>query len=111
MRVTVRVVPAPRELPPDGAPVTVEVRDVSMADAPSITVARGDGVVATTHDAVAVVDIEVDDELLATRRPLSVWARVGASGEPHVAGGDWITTQAYPLGAGDDAVQVEVRRI
>lgn len=131
MLVTVRVVPVAGQSPPDGAPVTIEVRDVSRADGPSVTVATADTVVGALGEttdgtspttppdlaatdipaAVTVAELEVDDELLVDGRDLAVWARVDLSGQPRVSAGDWITTQSYPVRAGVDAVDVEIRPI
>jgi hypothetical protein len=106
----VRVVPSEAEgAPPAGTPVEIEIRDVTEADAASVTVAAATG---TTDE---TIEVDVPDEVVADpRRVITVHARVAASGEPRVAPGDWITMRSFPVAppvegeaAGTTEVQVQ----
>jgi uncharacterized lipoprotein YbaY len=71
MEVRVRVVSGDEGSPEPGTPVRVELRDVSLADAPSTVVASADAVVKEKTDGViADTTIEVDD---------ATWQRVATS--------------------------------
>lgn len=106
------------QTPPPGLPITVEVRDTSRMDVAATTVASGN---ATTgeidagdatfaddpngHQPIATVHLRVPKDL-PEHASLTVWARVAAQDSEHVAAGDWITVQSYPVTSG--AVVVDV---
>lgn len=102
-------------LPPDCERVTaglvlVEVRDVSLQDAPSV-------VVAETHmDELPVgpgtrIPFELSVPDAEPGHTLSIRAHVSIDGEPAISHGDAISTVHLPIpGAGDvDTVEVPVR--
>ena len=95
--------------PQDGTTVHVQVRDVSLADAPSREVAAADGVTAGAPDWSADVVVDVPDGL-PTDGTVTVYARVSVSGTATTAPGDWVTMRSYPLTTSGDVV-VWVRRV
>ena len=97
--------PAPR----DGTTVHVQVRDVSLADAPARQVAAAEGVTAGAPDWSADVVVDVPDGL-PTDGTVTVYARVAVHGTAATAPGDWVTMQSYPLTPSADVV-VWVRRV
>ena len=97
---------------PDTARLRVEVRDVSLLDAPSVTLCSRD-----------LTQLSVDGKVLATlelevpagdeHRTLNVWAHLSLSGEEQIKKGDFLTTRAYPIkrGANSDYVTIELQQI
>ena len=112
MEVRVRVVSGDEGGPEPGTPVRVELRDVSLADAPSTVVASADAVVKKKTDGViADTTIEVDDATWQRVAGLTLWARVASSGAGRTAPGDWITMQSVPLPSTGTQVDIPVRRV
>jgi uncharacterized lipoprotein YbaY len=112
MEVRVRVVSGGEGKPEPGTPVRVELRDVSLADAPSKVVASADTVVKEKTDGViADTTIEVDDATWQRVADLTLWARVASSGAGRTAPGDWITMQSVPLPSTGAQVDIAVRRV
>jgi putative lipoprotein len=99
------------QFPVDGV-VHVEVRDVSLADAPSTVVAATEAESAPDADG-AVAELEVDPADVPAGARLSLRVHWDLSGDGRVAPGDWVTTQSYPVevGAGDRELVVRVRRV
>ena len=109
--------------PDAGDPVRVEVRDTSLADAPSRLVAAADTVLERVGGGLAATaTLDVDDDEATPGADLTVWARCRARSAPdrgRVTPGDWITMESYPLrparrraGDGvDEATEVTVRRV
>jgi uncharacterized lipoprotein YbaY len=98
---------APR--PPVGTPVVVEVRDVALADAPSVTVAAAGSTAGAGAGPVASVELDVDDGLVGGGHRLAVWARCAASGAEQTAAGDWITMESIPVRSTDRAGAIRAR--
>ncbi|WP_109473260.1 hypothetical protein [Ornithinimicrobium cavernae] len=110
MDVHVLVTTAGPEQPPAGLPVVVEVRDTSQLDVASTTVSSATTVTGTAEVAagqprVADVRLNVPDDV-PDASSLTVWARVTSEEHEHVAAGDWITVQAYPVQSGNVTVEV-----
>lgn len=107
------------ERPPVGTPVEVEVRDVTELDAPAIALANArssvDEAAGDDDSGLTVVELDVPDDALDPARDVTVWARVGASGEARTGRGDWITMQSFPVRTavddGGGQLDVEVRLI
>ena len=109
MRINVTVIPTdPASELPEGTPVHIEVRDVSLQDAPAKVLAAAD-TSATTFDVVgeepgvpvpwsATATLEVPDDI-PLGADVAVWARVAASGADRTSSGDLITVQSFPLNA------------
>jgi uncharacterized lipoprotein YbaY len=98
LHVIVRVDPTTPDRPPTGSKVVVELRDTSLADAPSVVVASGEGRIADGQDAtVAEVDLDVDESAIDPRATLTVAAQATAGSRETRAPGDWITMESYPL--------------
>lgn len=109
--------------PDAGDPVRVEVRDTSLADAPSRLVAAADTVLERAGGRlVATATLVVDDDEVTPGADLTVWARCRPSSGPdrgRVSPGDWITMESYPLrparrragGGVVEATEVTVRRV
>ncbi len=107
MLLSVQVQPADRDAPApaDGTPVHVEIRDVSLADAPASVLAAGDGVTSGAPGWSADVAVDLPASL-PVGGSIAVWARVAASGAESTSAGDWITMQSFPLQQGVTAVTV-----
>jgi uncharacterized lipoprotein YbaY len=112
MEVRVGVVSRNGEAPPVGTPVRIELRDVSLADAPSTVVAAADTTVIEGDEGwLAVATLEVDDATWQRAAGLSFWARVAASGAERTSPGDWITMESVPLQPHVADVELPVRRV
>ena len=125
MRVEVRQTgTTPR--PPAGTPVILEIRDVSLQDAPAVVLSSAEAAVtepagatpvpsddaaAPSPDLLATALLTVPDEALPGGRDVVVWVRVAASGQARTAGGDLITMQHCPVRPDADTVEVPVTRI
>jgi len=82
---------------PDTAICRVEIRDVSLLDAPSITIESFQAPVKKlSNNVVVTVQFELSRNYLV-RRDLNVWAHLSITGSKQVKVGDFITMQAYPL--------------
>ncbi len=104
MNVAVRVVLASDDdqRPAPGTPVRVELRDTTLADAPSTLVAATDGVLERDGDElVADTVIDVDDDAFTPQTALTLWARSGDTARRGVARGDWVTMQSHPVRRAD----------
>lgn len=100
MLLVVDVVSAPGHRPPAGSPVRVELRDVSLADAASVTVAAAEGHVgAAPGQPLATVELTVAD----VPRDSTVWALVDVDRDGRTSKGDFLTTAAYPVRPSDRA--------
>jgi len=125
MRVEVRQTgTTPR--PPAGTPVILEIRDVSLQDAPAVVLSSAEAAVtepagappvpsddaaAPAPDLLATALLTVPDEALTGGRDVVVWVRVAASGQARTAVGDLITMQRCPVGPDADTLEVPVTRI
>lgn len=113
LTVAVRVDPVGGSRPAPGSPVTVELRDTGLADAPSVVLASGHGRVAHGDDpTIAEVELDVDTGTLPDSARLTVSAQVIA-GETRAVG-DWITMQSHPVDPRESdelATEVTLRRI
>ena len=80
------------------AEVTIQVEDVSRADAPSIVIGeqRMSGV-AVGAGGVLPFTIEIPAGLVDGRRNYSVRAHISRSGSNEVSVGDLVSTQSYPV--------------
>ena len=79
---------------PTGSPVSVEIRDTALQDAPARTLGGTRGRIDGPRDGlVAVVAVEV--EQLA--RESTIWAHIDVDGDGRVSRGDFLTTQSYPV--------------
>jgi len=120
MRLTVSVRLDPGEtdvIPPQNSAVRIEVRDVSLADAPSRTVAAVDTTTTEpgTDGVVARATLHVPADV-DPRAQLTVYAQLSGSGAGGSRGaglsrklpGDWITMRAYPAPVTGEEAQLEV---
>jgi len=99
------------QLPVDGL-VHVELRDVSLADAPSMVVAATDAEARPVADGV-IADLHLDPADVPVGARLSLRVHCDVGGDSRVAPGDWVTTQSYPVevSAGDRELVVLVHRV
>jgi uncharacterized lipoprotein YbaY len=108
MVVVVEVVAEGSDRPASGVPVNVEIRDVGLADAAAVTLARTTGTVRQHQSLLATVKVNVP----ALPRHAAVWVHVDVDGDGRVSSGDFITTQRFPVPAGAAPhVRVSVRRV
>lgn len=95
--------------PPPGAPLTVQLRDTSLADGPASVVAeistRVRGELGTWLD---TVELAVD----ADPADCTVWAHADVDEDGRVSEEDYVTMASFPVPSGDEVrVAVEVRRV
>ena len=92
----------------DAANVLIEVRDVSLADAPSVVIAqqRLDQVALRSGKAI-VFSLEVPE--VEPRRRLSIRVHVDLDGSGRVTAGDLLTTSSNPVPAAGTPAPIDVR--
>lgn len=109
MELLLTLVPAGGEPLPAGCPLTVEVRDTSLADAPATLVARVRTVIPPVEGAGGV---RVRMALPAVPDGATVWAHVDADGDGRASRGDWVTTQSHPVArAGTQSLTIRLTKI
>ena len=99
MQLLVRVT-TPGPVPEPGAPVQVEVRDTSVADAGAVVVAAatepvGERLSTATRALLAERTFDLPDD--GAPQDWTVWVHVQATGATGPSAGDWITVQSYPV--------------
>lgn len=93
---------------PDTARCFVEIRDVSLLDAPSISIrAHRAPVKEVSNNVLLTVQFELNREYLENR-DLNVWAHLSLLGSEKVNIGDYITAQSYPLRYFDPQEDIEI---
>lgn len=97
------------ERPAAGAPIHVEVRDTSLADAASKTVGAADDVV-RGESGTWLDTVELNVPQLP--KGSTIWAHVDVDRDGRVSRGDYITMASYPVSPGDEVrVAVRVRKV
>jgi uncharacterized lipoprotein YbaY len=114
--VRVSVADPGQERPSADSVVHIEVRDTALADAPSRVVATTDTAVTGDGQLVALADLDLEPAGIPAGARLSVRVHCDVAGDGHVAPGDWVTTQSYPVDLsapveGDRELEVLVRRV
>jgi hypothetical protein len=109
MRIVVEVRVESADRPPSGAPVHVEARDTTYADAPSETVAAADGRVRGDEGpTLDTVELELDSVPAVS----TIWVHVDVDGDERVSVDDFVTMASYPVPAADGGrLSVTVRRV
>lgn len=108
MRIVIEVNTRESDPPETGTPVHVEVRDTSLADAPSVTLGRAEGEVRGRDGWLETLELEADEAPPGT----TVWVHVDADGDGRVSSGDFLTTASYEVPPGEvPRVSVWVTRI
>lgn len=109
MVVIVEVSVAGPDRPPLGTEVTVQVRDVTLADASSELVAETKAKVrGQVGNWLDTVELEVP------RRPAAstIWAHADVDADGRVGKGDFITMESFPLPAGEEVrVPITIRKV
>lgn len=80
--------------PPVGAPIYVEVRDTSLIDAPSKTMASVTGEVQGRLGSW-LGTVEIDVPKIPDQN--TVWAHIDVDRDKRVSRGDFVTTTSYPI--------------
>jgi uncharacterized lipoprotein YbaY len=94
---------------PPGSAIVVELRDTSLADAPSVTLHRETARVTAAQSAV---DVPVRAPLASVPSGATVWVHVDTDGDGRVSRGDFVTVQSYPLtSAATQRLTVHVRKV
>ena len=93
MTLTVEIQPEGATRPAQGSPITVQLRDTSLADAPAIVVAEATGVVRQGGECLDTVDLTIS----SVPRHATIWVHVDVDRDGRVTKGDYITTASYPL--------------
>jgi len=97
--------PSPMQLP-ESAKLRIEIRDTSLADARSITLASKE-LDAAAMSGQSTVEGEIKtDSGIPHGRHTTLWAHLSMKGERKIEREDYIVTQAYPL---SDGMKVFVR--
>jgi uncharacterized lipoprotein YbaY len=93
---------------PSAASLRIEIRDTSLIDAPSVTLA------ATLHHADQLANsrlitgaVELPGQI-TPKATITLWAHLSLNGEARVSKEDFITTRAYPITNIDEHGQVVV---
>lgn len=79
---------------PAGSRVNVEVRDTSLADAPSVSLKRAN---ANVPRAGRTTAIPLSMEIAAVPRGTTVWAHVDVDRDGRVSKGDYVSVESYPV--------------
>lgn len=103
------------KLPPDApetraAVVRVELRDVSVADAPSTVVAEKQ-LKNVRISAGGKIPFNLSVPEVAPNRSLNLRVHVDLDGSGRSVPGDLLTTQSYPVAPDADKVEVDVSRL
>lgn len=100
MKVDVKVIIRTQATLPESAVCRVELRDESLANGPSVTVASyEESVNEFSGVELLVCTLEADDSVFV-RRDINVWAHLSLTGGKQIQIGDFVTMQTYPV---DDA--------
>jgi uncharacterized lipoprotein YbaY len=97
MKVAVEVRAQGGARPPAGAPVIVQVRDTSLADAPAVVLGTSVAAIAGGSDP-CLARLVVDVDRLGPS--LTVWAHVDVDRDGRVSRGDYVSVQSFPVPAG-----------
>ena len=113
MELAVEIVAAVGTDIPADATCRVEVRDVTLQDAPSVTLEAVTIPVGGKAPTMMVRATFNPDTSRPERRDLTVWAHLSMDGTDRVTPGDYLTTQAYPVprDAEKAAIQVDLRKV
>ena len=95
--------------PPAGAPVLVQVQDVTMADARAVTVAEATGSIRGEEGGrLATVELALEQAPAGA----IVRVHVDVDGSGRVSRGDFITMESYPVPRAERAtLEVAVRKV
>lgn len=107
MIIAVDVNPAGGAPLPRGAPVRVELRDTSRADAAARTVASATARVGADGRASVAIQMELPEAWSGC----TVWAHVDVDGDGVVSVGDFITMESFPISPGQQRMQITVREV
>jgi len=110
MRIEVRVVLAGRAVATDTAVCRVEIRDVSLLDAPSVTVSSARLPVSTVGGPPWSVTLEAPEDAF-DGRDLTVWAHLSMAGSEGIQPGDYLTVRAYPIMLSTCRITVELQPV
>lgn len=100
MLLTITVLLAIKVALPATATLYVEVRDVSLLDAPSITICTDVSTIEKIEEGGRVKTINFDVAAGYKKRSLSVWGHLSIKGNKAIEKGDFLTTQSYPVNEG-----------
>ncbi|ABL64124.1 YbaY family lipoprotein [Chlorobium phaeobacteroides] len=91
---------------PSTALLRIEIRDTSLADAPSVTLAETQQT-AEQVSGKTVVDGAIDlQKSFSPKATITLWAHLSLSGEKRIKKEDFITTRSYPITTIDENGQV-----
>ncbi len=93
---------------PEKAVCRVEVRDVTLLDARSITLSSYEAPVSRiSGETVLTAPLEVPDSD-TPNRDYNVWAHLSLTGAKRIQANDYVTTRAYPIAQGTSTADMVV---
>ena len=113
MQVTITVILALKIALPATATLYVEVRDVSLLDALSITICTHVSSIEKIEEGGRVQTINFDVPAGDKKRSLSVWGHLSMKGSKTIEKEDFLTTQSYPVNEDvpNDNITIHLQRI
>lgn len=94
MELLINIVGFAAEPLPAGSPITVEIRDTSLADAPAIILHQ---LRSTVPSAGTTMAVPVRLGLAAVPDGTTVWVHVDTDRDGRVSQGDFVTVESYPV--------------
>jgi uncharacterized lipoprotein YbaY len=108
MIVNIKVILRHQVALPEKAVCRVEVRDVTLLDACSITLGSHEAQVSKiSGETVLTTLLEVPDSD-TPNRDYNVWAHLSLTGEKRILANDYVTTRAYPIAQGASTADMVV---
>jgi len=80
---------------PAGSPITVEIRDTSLADAPAIILHQLRSTVPSANTTTMAVPVRLG--LAAVPDGTTVWVHIDTDHDGRVSQGDYVTVESYPV--------------
>ena len=94
---------------PAGSQIILELRDTSLADAPSLTLHRE---TARVSSAGGPVSVPVNTPLVRVPQGTTLWVHVDSDSDGRVSRGDFVTVESYPISsAATQRLTVHVRKV
>ncbi|MDH4183755.1 MAG: hypothetical protein OEV92_06010 [Nitrospinota bacterium] len=107
VHVIVRIDGAPLKLDKP-ATLLVEAMDVSLVDAPSVTLSRSKIFVTSVQgEEIAAITLPLPDDVDSSA-DVNIWCHLSLSGQDRIQQGDYLSMEAYPVPMTDATVSITV---